>query len=50
MIRFVDHFHYDYSSPRIHTLFDFMRDLNIIDSETTTLTYKGLEHLKNLEQ
>ncbi|MDG1195351.1 MAG: hypothetical protein P8N27_07540 [Polaribacter sp.] len=50
MIRFVDDFHYDYSSPRIHTLFDFMRDLNIIDSKTTTLTSKGLEHLNNLEQ
>ena len=50
MIRFVDDFHYDYSSPRIHTLFDFMRDLNIIDSETTALTSKGLEHLNNLEQ
>ena len=50
MIRFVDDFHYDYSSPRIHTLFDFMRDLNIIDSETTTLTSKGLEDLNNLEQ
>ncbi|MET7029804.1 hypothetical protein [Sediminicola luteus] len=49
MIRFVDHFFYDYSSPRIHTLFDFMRDLNIIDSETTTLTTKGLERLNNLE-
>lgn len=48
MIRLVDHFYYDYSSPRIHTLFDFMCDLKIIDSETTTLTIKGLKLLNNL--
>jgi hypothetical protein len=48
MIRLVDHFFYDYSSPRIHTLFDFMRDLNIIDLETTDLTSKGQEQLKSL--
>lgn len=49
-IRLVDHFIYDYSSPRIHTLFDFMRDLKIINPETATLSSKGLDHLKNLEQ
>lgn len=48
MIRLVDHFIYDYSSPRIHTLFDFMRDLNIIDQETTDLTSKGQEKLNSL--
>jgi len=50
MIRLENDFHYDYSSPRINTLFDLMRDLNIIDSKTTTLTSKGLEDLNNLEQ
>ncbi len=49
MIRLVDHFMYDYSSPRIHTLFDFMRDLNIIDPETTELTSRGQEQLNSLE-
>ncbi len=48
MIRLVDHFMYDYSSPRIHTLVDFMRDLSIIDTDSTTLTEKGQEHLKVL--
>jgi hypothetical protein len=50
MIRLVDHFRYDYSSPRIHTVFDFMRDLNIIHPETTDLTLRGKEHLISLEQ
>src|SRR5690606_34575478 len=45
MIRLVDHFYYDYSSPRIHTLFDFMRDLNIVDSKIISLTNKGMEYL-----
>jgi hypothetical protein len=48
MIRLVDHFIYDYSSPRIHTLVDFMRDLGIIDADSTALTLKGQEHLKML--
>ena len=50
MIRLVDHFMYDYSSPRIHTLVDFMRDLSIIDADSTALTQKGQEHLKMLAQ
>lgn len=50
MIRLVDHFMYDYSSPRIHTLVDFMRDLSIIDADSTALTQKGQEHLKILAQ
>lgn len=50
MIRLVDHFMYDYSSPRIHTLVDFMRDLNIIDTDSTALTQKGQEHLKMLAE
>lgn len=49
MIRLVDHFYYDYSSPRIHTLFDFMRDLNIVDSKTISLTNKGIEYLNKIE-
>ena len=49
MIRLVDHFKYDYSSPRIHTLIDFMRDLNIIHSETTEVTPKGQERLNSLK-
>lgn len=48
MIRLVDHFMYDYSSPRIHTLVDFMRDLSIIEADSTALTQKGQEHLKML--
>ena len=50
MIRLVDHFMYDYSSPRIHTLVDFMRDLSIIDTDSTALTQKGQEHLKMLAE
>lgn len=50
LIRLVDHFMYDYSSPRIHTLVDFMRDLNIIDTNCIKLTEKGQEHLKTLDQ
>ena len=50
MIRLVDHFIYDYSSPRIHTLVDFMRDLSIIEEDSTALTQKGQEHLKLLAQ
>mgnify|MGYP003630886225 CR=1 FL=1 len=50
LIKLVDHFIYDYSSPRIHTLFDFMRDLKIISPETTGLTSKGQAHLNSLEQ
>lgn len=50
MIRLVDHFIYDYSSPRIHTLVDFMRDLSIIEEDSTALTQKGQEHLKMLAQ
>ncbi|WP_407264881.1 hypothetical protein R5N98_12520 [Tenacibaculum maritimum] len=50
MIRLVDRFKYDYSSPRIHTLIDFMRDLNIIDTEDTALTSKGEQQLKDLGQ
>ena len=50
MIRLVDHFMYEYSSPRIHTLIDFMRDLGIIEAYKTALTQKGQEHLKMLDQ
>lgn len=50
MIRLVDHFIYDYSSPRIHTLVDFMRDLGVIETDSTALTQKGKEHLKILAQ
>jgi hypothetical protein len=50
MIRLVDHFKYDYSSPRIHTVIDFMRDLNIIHPEATELTLRGKEQLISLEQ
>lgn len=46
MIRLVDHFIYDYSSPRIHTLIDFLKDLNIIEKDSTTLTAKGKKRLK----
>jgi hypothetical protein len=49
MIRLVDHFKYDYSSPRIHTVIDFMRDLNIIHREATELTLRGKEQLIILE-
>lgn len=50
LIRLVDYFNYDYSSPRIHTLIDFMRDLNMIQPEATVLTIKGIDYLNNLKQ
>lgn len=48
MIRLVDHFKYDYSSPRIHTLFDFMCDLNII--EDLAITAQGEKRLSDLSK
>ena len=50
MIRLVDHFKYDYSSPRIHTVIDFMRDLNIVHPEATELTSRGKAQLISLEK
>ncbi|MDD7914113.1 hypothetical protein H9I45_00810 [Polaribacter haliotis] len=48
LIRFVDSFIYDYSSPRIHTLYGFMQDLNIIEKEKIELTVLGKEKLNSL--
>ena len=48
MIRLVDTFNYDYSSPRIHTLIDFMKDLSLIEPKSTTLTTKGKSYLNQL--
>jgi hypothetical protein len=48
MIKLVDHFNYDYSSPRIHTLLDFMKDLNIVSEDATDLTVLGTNHLDTL--
>lgn len=47
-IRYVDKFIYGYSSPRIHTLVDFLKDLNLIYSDQTELTEFGQQKLKAL--
>ena len=43
LIRFIDDIDYAYSSPRLSTLVDFMRDLGIITNDKTNLTEHGLE-------
>jgi hypothetical protein len=47
-IRFVDTFMYDYSSPRIHALYSFMQDLNIVEKEKNELTKAGIQKLNLL--
>lgn len=47
-IRYVDKFIYGYSSPRIHTLVDFLKDLNLIHRDKIELTELGQQKLKAL--
>ncbi|NRD19519.1 hypothetical protein HNV08_05630 [Winogradskyella eckloniae] len=47
-IRYVDKFIYGYSSPRIHTLVDFLKDLNLIHKDKTELTELGQLKLEAL--
>ncbi|QHI38655.1 hypothetical protein IMCC3317_40490 [Kordia antarctica] len=48
MIRYISSFLYDYSSPRIHTLYDFLSDLNVIDKKNKSITSSGRQKLKDL--
>lgn len=48
MIKYVSSFFYDYSSPRIHTLYDFLSDLNVIDKKNKSITTSGRQKLKDL--
>ena len=49
-IRYIDKFIYGYSSPRIHTLVDFLKDLNLIHKDKIELTELGQQKLKALSK
>lgn len=43
LIRFIDDVDYAYSSPRLNTLIDFLKELQLINEDKNGLTTKGLE-------
>jgi hypothetical protein len=48
LIRFIDDVDYAYSSPRLNTLIDFLRDMQLINEDKKDLTTIGLELFKTL--
>lgn len=48
LIRFIDDVDYAYSSPRLNTLTDFLRELQLINEDKKDLTTIGLEHFNSL--
>ena len=48
LIRFIDDVDYAYSSPRLHTLINFLHELQIINDDRNDLTVKGVELFETL--
>jgi hypothetical protein len=48
LIRFIDDVDYAYSSPRLNTLIDFLRNMQLINEDKKDLTTIGLELFKTL--
>lgn len=48
LIRFIDDVDYAYSSPRLNTLIDFLKELQLINDDKNDLTTIGLELFKTL--
>lgn len=48
LIRFIDNIDYAYSSPRLNTLINFVKELQIINDAKTTLTPLGTELFNSL--
>lgn len=49
LIRFIDDVDYAYSSPRLHTLINFLHELQIINDDRNDLTQKGIELFETLK-
>ncbi|WP_322548920.1 hypothetical protein [Flavobacterium psychraquaticum] len=48
LIRFIDNVDYAYSSPRLNTLVNFLKELQLINEEKTILTPLGTELFNSL--
>ena len=48
LIRFIDSVEYAYSSPRLNTLINFLKELQLIDEDKTNLTPLGTELFNSL--
>ena len=48
LIRFIDDVDYAYSSPRLNTLTDFLKELQLISEDKKDLTTIGLELYNSL--
>ncbi len=48
LIRFIDDVDYAYSSPRLNTLINFLRELQLLNDDKNDLTTIGLEHFNSL--
>ena len=48
LIRFIDDVDYAYSSPRLHTLINFLHELQIINDDRNDLTVKGVKLFETL--
>ncbi len=48
-IKFIDTFRYGFSSPRTNTLVNFLNNLNLTDMEDMSLSSKGVNFLKSLD-